>query len=83
MKWFKLTAIASLGAAVVVFALLLPTLGHDTDPPECYSMFGYVVPCGPGPEQSQSMGFALGGALLAGALVGVGSAVGRKESVGG
>jgi hypothetical protein len=83
MKWFKLTAIASLGAAVVVFALLLPTSGHDTDPPECYSMFGYVVPCGPGPEQSQSMGFALGGALLAGALVGVGSAVGRKESVGG
>lgn len=83
MKRFRLTAIASLVAAVLVFALLLPTGGSDTDPPECFSMFGYVVPCGPGPEQSQGMGLALAGAVLAAALVGVGSAVGRKESVGG
>jgi hypothetical protein len=83
MKRFKRTAIASFGAAVLVFALLLPTSGHDSDPPECFSMFGYVVPCGPGPEQSQGMGFALAGAMVAAALVGVGSAVGRKESVDG
>lgn len=77
------TAIASFVAAVLVFALLVPTSGHDTDPPECFSMFGYVVPCGPGPEQAQGMGFALSGAVFAAALVGVGSAVGRRESASG
>lgn len=77
----KRTAIAALVAAVLVFALLVPASGHGSDPPECFSMLSYVVPCGFGPDQSQGMGFALAGALLAAALVGVGSAVGRKESV--
>ncbi|MEX2133295.1 MAG: hypothetical protein WEB67_04050 [Acidimicrobiia bacterium] len=82
MKQFRLTVLTSILAAVLVFALLLPTRDHDSDPPECFSMFGYVVPCGPGPEQNQGMGFALSGALLAAALVGIGSAVGRRESDG-
>ena len=83
MKRFRLTLLASLLAAVLVFALLLPTGGNDSDPPECFSMFGYVVPCGFGPEQSQGIGFALSGAVLAAALVGIGSAAGRRESVDG
>lgn len=83
MKQVRRTAIASLVAGVLVFALLVPTRGNDSDPPECFSMFGYVVPCGPGPEQSQGVGFALAGALVAAGLVGVGSAVGRRESDGG
>ena len=77
------TAIASFVAAVLVFALLVPTSGHDSDPPECFAMLGYVVPCGFGPDQSQGMGFALSGAVLAAVLVGIGSAVGRRESVDG
>lgn len=77
------TAIASLVAAVLVFALLVPTSGHDSDPPECFALLGYVVPCGLGREQNWSMGFALAGAIVAAALVVIGSAVGRRESVDG
>lgn len=66
-------------AAVVVFVLLFPSEGIETDPPECFSLFGYVVPCGFGPEQTHGVGFALAGAVLSAALVGVGSAVGRQE----
>lgn len=73
------TAIASLVAAVLVFALLLPTSGHDSDPPECFAMLGYVVPCGFGPGWGQGMGFALAGAVVGAALVLIGSAVGRRE----
>ena len=73
------TAITSLVAAVLVFALLVPTSGQDSDPPECFATLGYVVPCGFGPDQSQDMGFALAGAVIATALVVVGSAVGRKS----
>lgn len=36
--------IAVLAGLVVVF-LLFPGSGVDTQPPECYSAFGYVVPC--------------------------------------
>ncbi len=35
-------------AGFVVLVLLLPWSGIDTDPPICYSMFNYSVPCGSG-----------------------------------
>lgn len=44
---WRTAAIAAL-AAVVVLLLLFPASGIDTQPPECYSMFGYSVPCGGG-----------------------------------
>jgi hypothetical protein len=34
------------GLAVLV--LLFPASGIEPIPPECYSMFGYTVPCGGG-----------------------------------
>ena len=73
------TAVAAVLAALVVFVLLIPSGGSDSDPPECFSYFGYVVPCGLGSEQSHGAGFAVGGALLAVVLVGVGSAAGRRN----
>ena len=69
-----------MAAALVVFVLLLPWGGNDSDPPECFSVFGYVVPCGPGPEQQHGEGFALAGALVAAGLVAAGSAVGRRDA---
>ncbi len=77
------TVVASFVATVLVFALLVPTSGNDSDPPECFSMLGYVVPCGFGPDQSQGMGFALAGAIVAATLIVIGSAVGRREPVDG
>jgi len=57
----KGSIVATIGVAllagVAAFVLLLPIAGVDTDPPECWSMFGYTVPCG----------FALG--MFAGAAV--------------
>jgi hypothetical protein len=35
-------------AGLVVIAALLPWHGVDSDPPVCWSMFDYVVPCGSG-----------------------------------
>ncbi len=35
-------------AGFVVVAALLPWYGVDSDPPVCWSMFDYVVPCGSG-----------------------------------
>jgi hypothetical protein len=35
-------------AGLVVLVLLFPVSGVDTQPPECYSVFGYSVPCGDG-----------------------------------
>ena len=78
-KRFRVTGVTAAVSALVVFALLLPMRGNDSDPPECFSALGYVVPCGLGPEQSHGAGFALAGAALAAALVGVGSFVGRRE----
>lgn len=40
------TVIAALIAGLAVLLLLFPASGIDTQPPECYSMPGYVVPCG-------------------------------------
>lgn len=54
-------AVAAAIAAVGVFALLAPYSGNDTDPPKCFSLLGYVVPCALGPEQAHGVGFALAG----------------------
>lgn len=81
MRRYGPAAVAAALAAGAVFVLLLPYSGNDTDPPECFSLFGYVVPCGFGPEQAHGVGFALAGALLAAVLVGAGWAVGRWQAV--
>ncbi len=39
------TLVIALVAGFVALLLLFPASGVDTLPPECYSMFGYVVPC--------------------------------------
>jgi hypothetical protein len=36
---------SALLAGLAVLLLLFPGSGIDRQPPECYSMFGYVVPC--------------------------------------
>jgi len=73
MGRYGATAWTASAAALLVFLLLLPVGGNDTDPPECSSLFGYVVPCGLGPDQSNGIGFALAGALLSSALVAAGA----------
>lgn len=72
-------AAAAALAAVAVFVLLIPQGGSDTDPPECFSYFGYVVPCGFGPEQEQGAGFAFAGAVVAAILTTAGWAAGRVQ----
>lgn len=79
MTHFRHTALVSALAAVTVFVLLFPSSGNDSDPPECFSVFGYVVPCGFGAERNGRAEFALAGAVLSAGLVAVGSAVGRRE----
>lgn len=37
--------VVSLTIGLVAFLLLFPFSGADTNPPVCYSVFGYVVPC--------------------------------------
>ena len=39
------TIVVALFAGLVVLLLLFPGSGITRQPPECYSMFGYVVPC--------------------------------------
>ena len=51
-----------LGSGFLVVLLLLPASGIDTNPPVCYSNFGYTVPCG--------SGLAFGAALVVGLIVG-------------
>jgi peptidoglycan/LPS O-acetylase OafA/YrhL len=59
------TAVAlGAAAAVVVGLLVLPASGIDREPPECYAVVGYVVPCGAG----LALGLALAGAALVGAV---------------
>jgi hypothetical protein len=55
--------IIALLAGLVVIAALLPTHGVDSDPPVCWSMFDYVVPCG--------SWMALAAGAAAAALVGI------------
>ncbi len=42
------TVAVALLAGVAVLLLLFPGSGIDRQPPECYAMLGYVVPCGGG-----------------------------------
>lgn len=79
MKRGRATTVACLLGALVAFVLLVPSGGIDSDPPECYSYLGYVVPCGFGPEQDVGGGFAGAGALAAAVLVIVGSVAGRRD----
>lgn len=79
MKRPSASSVAAVLAAVIVFVLLLPVRGNDSDPPECFAWLDYVVPCGLGPEQQHGMGFAFAGAGLAAVLVLVGSVVGRRQ----
>ena len=39
------TVVIALVAGFVALVLLFPGSGIDRQPPECYSVFGYVVPC--------------------------------------
>jgi hypothetical protein len=57
--------VAGLGSGFLVVLLLLPVSGIDTNPPVCYSTFGYTVPCG--------SGLAFGAALVVGLIVGWGT----------
>lgn len=54
--------VAGVGSGFLVLLLLLPASGIDTNPPVCYSTFGYTVPCG--------SGLAFGAALVVGLIVG-------------
>lgn len=42
------TGVLAFGAGFVVFILLAPMSGIDTDPPQCFSAYDYDVPCGAG-----------------------------------
>lgn len=55
----------AVAAIAAVYVLLSPSSGVDTDPPECYSSFGYVVPCADG----LWVGVALVAAVASGAIV--------------
>lgn len=50
-------------AGLVVLVLLFPASGIDPLPPQCFSVFGYTVPCEPGAS--------LAAAAATAALVGV------------
>jgi len=56
--------VSAVAVGILILLLLHPWSGVDTLPPECYSVFGYVVPCGDG----FSFGFALAGAVAGGAV---------------
>jgi hypothetical protein len=79
MKRFRATALAAVLGALIAFVLLLPSRGVDSDPPECYSYFDYVVPCGLGSEQDHGANFAVAGAIAAALFVIGGSAAGRQD----
>lgn len=56
MTRFRATALTAVLGALVAFILLIPAHGNDSSPPERFSYFGYVVPCGFGPQQSDGVG---------------------------
>ena len=62
MRTTFMAVVAGLGSGFLVVLLLLPVRGIDTNPPVCYSTFGYTVPCG--------SGLAFGAALVVGLIVG-------------
>lgn len=53
--------LAPVVTGLVVFAALFPFAGSDTQPPTCWSVLGYVVPCGAG----VAVGAGLAAAVLA------------------
>lgn len=59
--------VITLLAGLVVLVLLFPGSGVDTQPPECYSVFGYTVPCEA--WVSWAAGALTAGVGMAGALV--------------
>jgi drug/metabolite transporter (DMT)-like permease len=79
MMRFRATALAAVFGGLIALVLLLPSRGVDSDPPECYSYFDYVVPCGLGSEQLHGAGFAVAGAVAAALFVIGGSAAGRQD----
>lgn len=79
MKRLGATGAAALFGGVLVFLLLFPANGNDSDPPECFSVLNYVVPCGFGHDQSPGAGFAVLGASAAVGLVVVGAFAGRRD----
>lgn len=67
------TIIIALLAGFAVLLLLFPASGIGTLPPECYSMFGYAVPC--------EAWVAWAGAALAAAAAGVAiRMIGHRDS---
>lgn len=63
-RWHVAISLASaLLSALVVFAFLFPADVVDTDPQQCFSVFGYGVPCG--------NGVSFVGAALAAVMVGM------------
>ena len=61
MRQVVLSVLAGIGGALLVALLLSPKGCDDTDPPICYSAFGYSVPAG---------GWWIVAALSTGLLVG-------------
>lgn len=63
-RWHLAIPLASaLLSALLVFAFLFPADVVDTDPQQCFSVFGYGVPCG--------NGVSFVGAALAAVIVGM------------
>lgn len=47
-RWTLAKVAIALLAGIVVLVLLFPGSGITREPPECFSVFGYTVPCGGG-----------------------------------
>ena len=53
------TVAVALVAGVVVLLLLFPSSGVVPIPPQCFSLFGYSVPCDAGAATAAVVGLAL------------------------
>jgi len=60
--WSGLIFAIAFLAGLLAFVLLFPASGVDTLPPQCYSVLGSSVPCGPGVA-------LLAGAAIAGLVI--------------
>lgn len=47
-RWTLAKVAMALLAGIAVLVLLLPASGIEPQPPVCYSVFGYTVPCDAG-----------------------------------
>lgn len=74
-RWTLAKIAVALLAGLVVLVLLFPGSGTSTLPPECYSAFGYTVPCGGG--LANAAGAAMAG--LVGLLLWI---IGRRSHQG-